>query len=70
MCGIVVSVATKEAEKARTNAREEDDVWETLVVLNTPRGAPRFTFTLDAPFFLVSEDTDLVHNEVPTINTL
>lgn len=58
MCGIVVSVAMKEAGKARTSTREENDGWESLVMLNTPRGAPRFTFVPDPPFFAVSENTD------------
>ena len=58
MCGIVVSVAMKEAGKARTNTREENDGWESLVMLNTPRGARRFTFVPDPPFFPVSENTD------------
>ena len=42
MCGIVVSVAIKGAEEAGMNTSEGRDVWETLVRLNTPRGAPSF----------------------------
>ena len=60
MCGIVVSVTLKETGNARTNTREESNVWETLVMQNTPRGAPRFTFVPD-PLLLVSEDTDQMH---------
>ena len=43
MCGIVVSVAIKEPGEAGANTSKENDVWETLVRLNTPRGARRFT---------------------------
>jgi len=42
MCGIVVSVAVKGAEEAVINTAEGLDVWETLVTLNTPRGALLF----------------------------
>ncbi len=47
MCGIVVSVAIKVAEDAEIPTNEGRDVWETLVRLNTPRGAPPFTFVPD-----------------------
>ena len=43
MCGIVVSVAIKGVEDVGMNTGEGRDVWETLVTLNTPRGAPSFT---------------------------
>lgn len=47
MCGIVVSVAIKGAEDAGINTSKGRDIWETLVGLNTPRGAPLFTFAPD-----------------------
>lgn len=47
MCGIVVSVAIQGVEDAEINTNEGRDVWETLVRLNTPRGAAPFTFTSD-----------------------
>ena len=47
MCGIVVSIAQGGTGDAGTNTNEGNDLWETLVGLNTPRGAPRFTFVPD-----------------------
>ena len=60
MCGIVVSVAIKGAEDARRNTDEGRDIWETLVRLNTPRGAPPFTLAPDPACLVPSDNTERI----------
>jgi hypothetical protein len=55
MCGIVVSIAVKGTGDAGTDTGEGDDVWETLVRLNTARGGPRLAFFPDPASLLPSD---------------